>query len=729
MTPPVSQCRRALLQHHLVQPKDALWITDGLLASAFDRYCRVSRTWNRKASNVPGPLESQRRLGRRRVGDASTWHCPPTPPAWAFLVPLDLTKWTWTPPSPPSTFRASREPHDATTQGPLLPLLPRWLRQPDSPTAPAQPETRIPPRSAPPSAPFTDATDRFRWAAAHGDDAALISHARDLLPTLRQGIALGEILPNELAELIQEIFKTLESRLRGSPADRELSLSLCRTVLSGLADSRVLSATLMEAPFWGAILSHMARLPGDDELCDLFVGVMEAMPVAHRSQVADSIVAVLGRFFSEWRCAQVVIKAQETGNLLDIVLHGGLDEPEALPSCLRQARAISAALTCGTPDETKALLQAAQDLARSEAAACATGRHVLRFSWLQVLAQQPHVNQDVLFEAAASLSDPSLNPQPLSAVEISSLLLTQWASRNYLKSPQQVYHSYRQHLAGRDEAALASLFLAIFAHGHGTARNGLYRSAWKLLARLGRTDAALESLQFDAATATLPVRMLEELAVTSDDHRMAIRLRDLWASIKADGQPQWFPGVFDKYAEAIVCDPEIPASEIWRVLDIGKIEEIPKVERLWKSLKDAGPASPAPPSSRAAMRSLVLRRQNQGAFGERRAAVVEKAARAFMEAPHLSDRAALRHMSRAFAFLHAVRGQVPDFLLRNLYHLVARDLKEGRPGRTKRLLWFLMIVERRHGLEVAWKCRLLLREWRRRLIMIAKAHGIDIPRR
>ncbi|KAL1840510.1 hypothetical protein VTJ49DRAFT_423 [Mycothermus thermophilus] len=728
MTPPVSQCRRALLQHHIAQPKDALWITDGLLASAFERYCRVSRTWNRKASNVPGPLESQRRLGRRRIGDASTWHCPPTPPAWAFLVPLDLTKWTWKPPSPPSTLRGNREPHDATAQSPLMSLLPEWLRDSEAQTAPALPERTTPPPVAAQPAPHIDAMDRFRWAATHGDNAALMSHTSGLHPTLQHSIILGEILPNELAGLSKEVLETLELRLGGSPAGQKLSLSFCRAVLNGLTSSRVFSATLMDVPFWNITLSQMAKLPADDELCDLFVSVMEVIPVAHRPYVSDNIVAVLGRFFSEWSRSQVVLRGQETRRLLDIVFLGD-GKPEALPPCLRQARAISAALTCATPDETKALLQAAQDLARSEAAACTMGGHALRFSWLQVLAQQPHVNQDVLFEAAVSFSGPSLNLRPLSVVEISSLLLTQWASRNYLKSPRQVYRSYKEHLGERDEAALASLFLAIFARGDGKTKNGLYRSAWKLLARLGQTDAALSSLQVDAMTGTLPVRMLEDLAVTSDDHRMAISLRDLWASIKEDGQPQWFPGVFDKYAEAIVRDPEIPASEIWRVLDIGKIEEIPKIKGLWKSHEDADPFSSAPPPSRAERRSQVLRRQNQGVFGERRAAVVEKAARAFMEAPHLSDRAALRHVSRSFAFLRAVRGHVPDFLLQDLYRLVTRDLREGRPGRTKRLLWFLMVIERRHGLHVAWKCRLLLREWRRRLAIIARAQGIEIPGR
>ncbi|KAE9978543.1 hypothetical protein BLS_000476 [Venturia inaequalis] len=44
-----------------------LWITDEVVDNAFDRFLRVSRTAKRYGSSVPGPLEAQRRLSKRRV--------------------------------------------------------------------------------------------------------------------------------------------------------------------------------------------------------------------------------------------------------------------------------------------------------------------------------------------------------------------------------------------------------------------------------------------------------------------------------------------------------------------------------------------------------------------------------------------------------------------------------------------------------------------------------------
>lgn len=48
-----------------------LWITDELLADAFNRFTRVSHTARRYGSNVPGPLEARRRLAKRRMGMAA----------------------------------------------------------------------------------------------------------------------------------------------------------------------------------------------------------------------------------------------------------------------------------------------------------------------------------------------------------------------------------------------------------------------------------------------------------------------------------------------------------------------------------------------------------------------------------------------------------------------------------------------------------------------------------
>ncbi|OAA61237.1 fungal specific transcription factor domain containing protein [Niveomyces insectorum RCEF 264] len=133
----------------LVPTAEAVWITDALLARAFAHYCRCfssatattatttsqfgssatssvacpPRAGTRRfASNVPGPLESRRRLGKRQMTEqlglpfalhpsaASSSPLLP-PPVWALPNAADLRQWQW---SPPRDARDARDAPAAT---------------------------------------------------------------------------------------------------------------------------------------------------------------------------------------------------------------------------------------------------------------------------------------------------------------------------------------------------------------------------------------------------------------------------------------------------------------------------------------------------------------------------------------------------------------------------------------------------------------------------------------
>lgn len=546
-----------------------------------------------------------------------------------------------------------------------------------------------------PALPYADVMGDFRRTAMHPDDAAFVAATNRMCGKFRQKIILGEISPDDIISLSTEIRETLDSRLQGSPMCHRLFLSLCRAVMSGLTASRVITPSTLDLRFWGAFLAQISQLPADDTLCSLMANVVKAMPAVHRPNLSYHILALLARFFSAWDHSPSVPEGRDIRRLLDISILGAqYDKPHevsALPACLRQARVLSEPLLRETPEETKELLSAVQRLVLNEVAKPTGDGRALRYSWLYLLAQIPHVNEDYLFDAAAALSAPSLNMQPLSTIEVSSLLLTQWISRGYLMFPDRIHRAFRRHRAESDEAALASLFIAVFYRGKSETRNGLYRSVWKFLSKINQPGYVMQSLTLDAHPGMLPVRMLEALATASGDHREAIRLRDLWyRRIKTSDQPEWYPGTFGKYATEIINDEGIPAKEIWRMLDINKLER-----------------------KGTTFRTRAKRHRNR--FGRSRAVVVERMAQAFLEAEHLSNRAALRHVTRCFAFLRVVRGAAPDHIVWGIYNLVTRDLWAGRPGRTRRLLWFLRLLERRTSVEVSWAARRVFLEWRRRL--------------
>ncbi|GAB1310445.1 hypothetical protein MFIFM68171_00655 [Madurella fahalii] len=697
MTAPASHCCRAL-QRQIIPSRDAVWITDSLLASAFERYCLVSRAWNRKASNVPGPLESQRRLGRRRMGDFNAWYCPPTPPPWGFAVPLNLSQWTWEPPSLACAVEQGRLRPDKPSAGKLMPGPPGWLQEllpldtEERPAALAALLSDVGSSAAAatrdrPS--FAASMDDFRWAAAHATDGTFASCTKDICRELERLIFLGEMAPEDIVPFSSEIWAALESRFQGSPLGHQLCLSLSRAILTGAATSRVFELSFLDIQFWSAAFAQLAKLPAGDELCDLFVEIMTAMPAVHRGQVSGGILSVLDVFFSAWSCSEHAPNATDITRLLDVNLLGSRAQP--LPGNLRHARAISQALQTIAPEEPDGLLNAANRLVLNQAAVSATGLRALRYNWLCVLASMPRVNQDVWFDLAAALSGSSLEKVPMTGVELCSLLLTQWKSRGYVKSPNRFYRTYKRYRAEHDEAAIASLFMTIFRHERSETHTGLYRSSWKLLAKLGQTDDAFSSLEFDAANFELPLPMLQNLAWTSDNHRVAIRLRDWYTGqLRRPHGPEWNPCVFEKYAKSIVLDPSLPTKEIWRVLDINSFENPKKSS--WEKT-----------------------RRHRGTYGERRVRIVEEVSTAFANATDLPDRVAFRHVYQAFRYIEAVEGRVPLAVIKNLYHVATRDLRRQQPGRTKRLLWLLTVIQRTYGVELAWNCRLVLRRWRFRL--------------
>ncbi|KAF7895634.1 uncharacterized protein EAF01_009596 [Botrytis porri] len=65
---PSTSCQRL---KHLTTSFECVWISEEDLCSAFQRFCGASNTIRRHGSSVPGPLESRRRLGRRRMAYAT----------------------------------------------------------------------------------------------------------------------------------------------------------------------------------------------------------------------------------------------------------------------------------------------------------------------------------------------------------------------------------------------------------------------------------------------------------------------------------------------------------------------------------------------------------------------------------------------------------------------------------------------------------------------------------
>ncbi|KAK4465486.1 hypothetical protein QBC42DRAFT_218667 [Cladorrhinum samala] len=698
MNPRASRCSRAL-QRPIVSSKDGLWITDSLLAQVFEDYCLVSRAWNRRASHVPGPLESQRRLGRRRMGDLNALYYPPTPPPWEFAIPLDFSKWKW---QPPTSSEQEAQPQHQDQQedhgvggagGSLLKVMSMVFTH------------RIGRRNLYPAAPILSPArvslqadlDAFRNLDASAPTATKLGHAKVISLNLRTLFVADEARPSEVRGLVMEVLDTLESGFARSECANEVLVTTIRDIVEGISFSRICAPSLLDTSVWHTILDRMSRLSADPCLAELFACVMDIIPQAEHSLVFDGFLSVLGRFFEAWQSSQSRVGVDLMEWSLDAIFGGFTG---------RDTQALAAALEKLDQETRNQLLIAAEKLAISMATSQVSedaqkpGICELRYKWLAIVAHSPTLRQDFLFEKVIRFSDPSLELPPLTGSELSWLMIAQWDSRGYLHSLVKAMKHYKNHYkkAPTDANAIASMLVSfdkVFCVHNPL---GLMVSFWKLMGLLGRTNDVIASLEVFSDNQKPPKRLLQTLAFAARNHYAALAIREMYTfKIREAGEEEFDPGVFWRYINDILMDPTLPIDTLPRAIGTD-------------FLLLNKPESAHPPMS-------------PDRLWRKRATALERAATALVELdlPHMTDRRIWRQVEHCVNFFSYTRGQVPMKVIEVVYQIVTRDLHEGRPGRTERLAWLEKLVHRSCGPRVAAACRRLFASWRGKLLRLRLA--------
>ena len=708
-----------------------MWISDGVLTAAFNRSYLVSRTWHRKASNIPGPLESQRRLGKRQFGALDGLTCSPSPLPWAFSTPPNLSRWKWEPPSVLGlgTSRQGRDQAGAVdpSEAPQ-----NW----EAETA----RERLPSLSAPATrqtVPFQSDLDHLFWSVEAAPVELVVSDVNNIARKLEQCIFLGYIPPGEVVSIAEEIWCALDRRFESSSHSSHIFLALYSAIVTGVTTSKVFRPDLLDASFWSTLLLRMSQLSVTADLYGLFTRVISATQHLPDGALVKAVLPMLRRFFSAWDSPEGAIdrdmvscqlesaasSCSRAQKVLDTLQPGLSDattmlsvqraraELQQARSCLASAesvlftrifevRGLSEALAAVRPTARVCLLDAATRVIEKRARVSTARRYELRYSWLSVLAQLHSVKQESLFNAIKRLSSSALWAKPLSATELCSLLIAQWASRGYLRFPDKVVRAFESYCSGHEPTALASLVLAVFRSSMDPhSRNGIYVSLWRILAGLGRTNDMLNSLRALSYTRRVPRDLLGALCRASRDHHVVLGLKGLYVRhVRRPGGPDWDPALFGRHAGKIALDPLLPVKTIWQALDI------PWLNRWVDDL----------PAKRA---------RHRGNYGAQRAKIVARLALLLGDVCHRPRSVNFRQVAQCVRFLEEVKGGETAPGIRALYRVVTRDMLEGRPGITSRLLWFLRVVERNHGTHLSIACRRALQSWRFELRQIWLEQG------
>lgn len=751
---PAARCCRAV-QHQISTPLESIWITDSALCQAFERYCSISKVAKRRASSVPGPLENRRRLGKRNIAELNSLQSHSALPAWALPNAVDLSQWTWEPPSTSPAIRFQKDQKAAPSKWPLPAVrLPDWLvglagerEVVVSDKAKTQQVQR--------SEPMGDMSLRgeleiLASTASSMSATSFVQSFQTFCGHFQQQLVLGLSQGIDISEVLRLALEALDAKLEKSPHKelvRTQYLTLLESVVDGIKFCRVLEPSAFPSDIWQTLLVRLSEQPVSDDFCNLFLRVMDIMPSKYVEQSTEDWLSILGAVFRDWRTpddwshkdvtshlGQAVNASQEVDMMISsIELHlieqsipqarallveaqlllsgsrrSSANAANAMSSHQRQIESVSAALRGLSPEQHMESIRTATDLASLHAAQgslAPEAQHQIQYNWLRVLARLPGINQDYLFEASSSMfsAEGSL---PLSNVELCQVLLDHWTSRGYLKNATSVQDTFKIFNGTNDTTAIACLVSTLHKRRRPNDVAGYLYSLWKYLRCLEREDEFIASLKALKQLRGISPRVIKNVAFTSDDHRVALELHSLSTEYFHKRHLQWGPGFWDKFMDSMAVDPAVEPKKLLQMLAIepGNMVQNPGLDlnHTSKHLE-----------TQAANKSVGRVRRNFIARQEpAQVARVQKAAMLLSQAPHVRNRVALRHVQRCIRYLGYRNRRWSVTEITAVARILTRDLTEGQPGRTERLRWLLRLVADTFGERVALQCGLHLKRWR-----------------
>ncbi|KAL1892737.1 hypothetical protein Sste5346_006820 [Sporothrix stenoceras] len=548
-----SRCCRAV-RIHLASPSasttsttsgaqiDGIWITDLVLASAFAHYCRISAlpasttTTRRFASNVPGPLESRRRLGKRQMTDQLSSQLSlgpggPLLPAWGLPNTPDLREWTWSPPRSVQELAGqdqnenvvlSRKVQDKSNLGrrreSSASILPAWLTGfgGEPPVA----EATSPADSIEPKQRSIAAQLLFTKLQAWNESMPTLSERNfsrqldDICRELQSHIGLAAMTVDESHEAVGLVWKGLSEKGKESRlAFENNAFKLYAAVLEGIRSCRLLNASDYGTAFWRDLYVYVSQLlpnssssisGSSPRVTAMALDTLLATPPQFLAAVADLLPPQLCAVFANQNVATRTGTNAENNAATaasHVLTRAQVQEiAEALEH-------IDLGQHDNVIDATTELLVAASGIsAKNHTTTTVCG-------WLLTLAHMPSVRQDCLFKAMSQLqssasqapvettqaattaqttqttqttqaepvlaaTDTELATAHTNHLELCELLLTQWISRGYVT--QQVQRSFEQTMAAIDSFPQPVLDDVEKAHNKGD--NGNHPGALAALA-------------------------------------------------------------------------------------------------------------------------------------------------------------------------------------------------------------------------------------------------------
>ncbi|KAI8960932.1 hypothetical protein F5Y11DRAFT_247884 [Daldinia sp. FL1419] len=660
-----SRCRR-VANRHICPQNDSIWISEALLAAAFDRYCVGSRAVARYGSSVPGPMENKRRMGKRHMVELNSGHLRSASPLWGLENLADLTQWRWKPPSPRHTRLRHHQDKSAEDQTLAKSML-DWFSKSthDSSIATGEVVTQ----------PLLNSNWDAHTTPTEIIDTGLNSLFRDLeseATTTRPNFAgfcrtwsnhlTSDFYPGDLICTVLEGIRQgidMSQAGIGGPmewaADR-IKLDLLDATIVGISDHTVYGENRLDGYFWCDLLQRISELQINS--MRILSKAMDRIPEVYLGEASAGVLANLHTY---------------------LIASGSSRKRSAV---IRQATRMAKILGRLNLSDYRFILENGTQhvLAHRESTDVYFPR--MRLGWLQLLARLSSVDDQYLIKTANVL-EAGRDIRPLSNRGICEMYLAR--CRPSVEHFNKL-HNVLERTRGKDSTCYGYFGMALWE----TNQFGLAKGLCKFLKELGREQDIMKFAKGMRIFIKSEVTPLVNIAIGIGDPVLAIDLLNLYregrveSKRNADTKSFWDTHLSTDTLKTLTRNRSF---RHYKVLSALRVKQLPARQTPIKF-----------PTKRKLVKNT-------------RAAT--KAVMTFAMSHGISPRQSFALISRCIAYLQSRRGLVvPVPALRALLHNITRDLAEGKPGRVTRLRWFLSLLDRHVGREKMLTIGLALRRWR-----------------
>jgi hypothetical protein len=714
-------CCRAV-QRQLRPPSDSIWVSDTLLLSIFQSFFVISRAARRHGSFVPGPLESRRRLGKRRMAHLSEAMPPPThglTELWGWFGETDGSRWQWEAP----TTRPPKPEHDAS-----LPPLPAWLSEWNaSPEEDASPSA-IEASSKNLTGEITFGMNELVEFQSNIQNARLGQRHQICLEfnqRLHQNLTIGIVDGSIVYSALQIVTKAIRKGFPDSTLAESYMLDFYQTLWGGITACKVLRPTDFHSSVMDRLVSLLSDLPISLDVQVLAHSILTSSSIRQLREMS-SIRRLVLQWSRTWLEEQLLVDpgpslamAEQTvldagkdlmqahelvmsldptssqiSNAHEFLSHAkegileGIATVKSAENILlpHQASIMTLADALGklSPGRLAPIIRSCSDQIVNFCKSTEGSLELFRYHWLSLLARLPNTDTARFRKAWQNLETCK---GPLREDLSSDLLLSHWISQGYLPEADTIRNSFEasvERYGGRD---FGSLLFTVQKHGENCWTRatdlfqllgdvGRYKSTYRVLSRTKSLGVKAPPVDFIRQTLS---------AMSDSNPRLALKIYNMYVPTVYNVEQMrlyWC----SKFLLAMIHDGRVPPNAIWKTLGIPIYSELRKHELPGRSSKPLRPA----------MIDLLT-----------------KMAEAFAHSDARPQRVAFRNVLQCIYHLRRHGAPITPSLARAITHAgITREVNRENWVGSERLRWALRMVEEAEGTAVAQTVDRAVYHWR-----------------